>query len=59
MQALADVLEKAHVLRNDAQIVAWDGTRMLRDSARPRVAVLIREAPAAIAEAASFDAASL
>jgi Holliday junction resolvase RusA-like endonuclease len=47
MQALADVLEKAGVLVNDAQIVCWDGTRMTKDKDRPRVEVEIRQMEAA------------
>jgi Holliday junction resolvase RusA-like endonuclease len=36
-QALADALEKAGVLVNDRFIVSWDGTRMSKDAARPRI----------------------
>lgn len=41
MQALADVLEAAGVLVNDRLIVAWDGTRMEKDAARPRIEIEI------------------
>lgn len=36
-QGLADLLEKAGVVCDDVQIVAWDGSRLLKDSANPRV----------------------
>lgn len=42
-QALADVLEKAGVVKNDALIVGWplpvDGLPLRKDAARPRVVV--------------------
>ena len=44
MQALADVLEKAEVLKNDSLIVSWDGTRMDKDASRPRVELTINTA---------------
>lgn len=37
MTALADVLEKAGVVANDKWIMGWDGTRLDKDAARPRV----------------------
>lgn len=46
MQALADILEKAGVLANDRQIVDWDGTRMTKDAANPRVELDITEVAA-------------
>ena len=36
-QALADLLEKAGIVENDRFIVAWDGSRLCKDAARPRV----------------------
>lgn len=36
-QGLADLLEKAGVVCDDVQLVAWDGSRLLKDSANPRV----------------------
>jgi len=46
-QALADVLQDAEILSNDRQIVAWDGSRMRKDPARPRVEIGITELGAA------------
>lgn len=40
-QALADVLQDAGVLQNDRQIVNWDGSRISKDAADPRVEVWI------------------
>ena len=37
MQALADVLQTAHVVDDDKWIVNWDGTRMSKDADHPRV----------------------
>lgn len=39
--ALADILEKAGVLVNDRLIRSWDGSRVDKDPARPRVEVLL------------------
>lgn len=36
-QGLADLLEKRTVIVNDRQIVSWDGSRLLKDAAHPRV----------------------
>jgi Holliday junction resolvase RusA-like endonuclease len=44
LQAIADALEAAGVVRNDRLIVSWDGSRLLKDKARPRVEVVIAEA---------------
>jgi hypothetical protein len=48
MQALADVLQEPNqnrkgmgIIRDDRQIVGWDGTRLLKDSVRPRIEVEI------------------
>jgi len=35
--ALADCLEKAGVVKNDKWIVSWDGSRIRKDSANPRI----------------------
>jgi Holliday junction resolvase RusA-like endonuclease len=43
-QAVADVLEKAGVLKDDRWIVSWDGSRLLKDADRPRVEVELTEA---------------
>lgn len=39
--ALADALEEAKVVENDRLIVSWDGSRMLKDDANPRIEVLL------------------
>lgn len=39
--ALADILEKAGVLVNDRLIRSWDGSRLEKDAARPRVELLL------------------
>lgn len=36
-QGLADLLEKRGVIKNDRQIVDWNGSELLKDSTRPRV----------------------
>ena len=38
-QALADCLEHYGIVKNDALIVSWDGSRLLKDAANPRIAV--------------------
>lgn len=43
LQAVGDALEKGGVLFNDRLIVSWDGSRLLKDAARPRVEVTIEE----------------
>jgi hypothetical protein len=43
-QAIADLLEDAGILVNDRLIVAWDGTRLLKDAERPRIEVLLTDA---------------
>jgi len=40
-QGLADLLEKAGVVADDRLLVSWDGSRLLKDSAHPRVAVTL------------------
>jgi len=42
-QAVADLLEKLGVVSNDRWIVSWDGSRMLKDAARPRIEVELTE----------------
>lgn len=42
-QAIGDFLQAAGIIANDRQIVHWDGSRLLKDSARPRVEVEIHE----------------
>lgn len=43
-QALADALEEGRIVENDALIVSWDGSRLLKDAKNPRVEVEITEA---------------
>lgn len=40
-QALADSLQKGGIVLNDALVVTWDGSRLRKDDARPRVEVTI------------------
>lgn len=40
-QGLADVLERLGVVRNDIQIVSWDGTRLRKDADDPRTVVIL------------------
>lgn len=40
-KALGDVLQKAKILKNDRQIVSWNGSRLDKDSKRPRVVLEI------------------
>ena len=42
-QGLADVLEKSGIVENDKFIVSWDGSRLRKDAARPRVEVVMTE----------------
>lgn len=44
MQALADALEEGGIVENDRLIVSWDGSRLLKDSANPRVIVTLEAA---------------
>lgn len=39
--ALADALEEAGVVANDRLIVSWDGSRLLKDAANPRIEILL------------------
>jgi hypothetical protein len=40
-QGLADLLESRGILANDKHIVSWDGSRLLKDAARPRVELIL------------------
>lgn len=40
-QGLADLLEEAGVLVDDKFITQWDGARLLKDSTRPRVELVL------------------
>ena len=41
MAATADILEKAGILKNDRDIVSWDGSRIMGVSHNPRVEIII------------------
>lgn len=41
MQGLADLLQDGGILVNDKLIVSWNGTRMDKDAAKPRVEVVL------------------
>lgn len=41
LQAIADAMQKAEVLRNDKQIVSWDGSRALVDRDNPRTEIYV------------------
>ncbi len=43
-QALGDILEAAGIVENDRLIAHWDGTRLLKDAANPRVEFEVFEA---------------
>lgn len=40
-QGLADLLEHGGAVSDDKWIVSWDGSRLLKDSARPRVELVL------------------
>ncbi len=44
-QALGDALEEGRIVVNDRQIVSWDGSRILKDAANPRVEVTLSRPP--------------
>ena len=41
LEAIADALERAGVVKNDRLIVSFDGSRLLKDADRPRVEVVL------------------
>lgn len=43
LQAIGDLLERSGILENDRLITSWDGSRLLKDSAVPRVEIEITE----------------
>jgi Holliday junction resolvase RusA-like endonuclease len=43
MQALADALERAGVVKDDRLIASWDGSRLRKDAAHPRIELAIEE----------------
>ena len=43
-QALGDALQEGLIVENDRLIVSWDGSRMLKDAANPRIEIEITEA---------------
>lgn len=42
-QAIGDFLEVAGIVQNDRLIQSWDGTRLLKDAARPRIELVLEE----------------
>lgn len=40
-QAVADLLQKAGIIENDALIVSWDGSRLGKDAANPRIELFL------------------
>ncbi len=44
-QALADVLQKAGVVKDDVLVEQWDGSRMMKDAERPRIELTITLLP--------------
>lgn len=47
-QGLADLLQKRTVIVDDKQIVSWDGSRLLKDAAHPRVELWLEVVEAAV-----------
>lgn len=41
LQAIGDMLQAAEIIQDDVQIDSWDGSRRLKDAARPRVEMWI------------------
>lgn len=44
MAATADILEKAGIVKNDRDIISWDGSRIMGTSPNPRAEIVIRAA---------------
>lgn len=42
-QAIADMLQKAGIIRDDVLIRHWDGSRLLKDAIRPRIELTLEE----------------
>jgi Holliday junction resolvase RusA-like endonuclease len=40
-QGLADALQEASIVKDDKLIVSWDGSRLLKDAANPRIEVTL------------------
>lgn len=40
-QGLADVLQESKIVADDKWVRSWDGSRLLKDSARPRVELVL------------------
>ena len=38
-QAIADLLEAAHIVKDDVLCVSWDGSRLLKDTKFPRIEI--------------------
>ena len=43
LKKVADALEEAGVVLNDSLIASWDGSRLLKDAANPRVEITLEE----------------
>lgn len=43
LQGIADAMQEAEVLLNDAFVCGWDGSRLAKDSKRPRVELWIEK----------------
>ena len=43
-QGLADALQEGRIIEDDRLVVSWDGSRILKDSANPRVIVSLEAA---------------
>lgn len=43
-QGLADLLQHHGIVKNDSQVRSWDGSRLLKDAANPRVIVTLEAA---------------
>jgi hypothetical protein len=44
-QGVADWMENVNILRNDVQIVSWDGSRLAKDATNPRIEVRLEFLP--------------
>jgi len=42
-QGLADLLEQRKIIKNDRQLIHWDGSRLKKDKERPRVEFTLTE----------------
>lgn len=54
-QAIADALQEAGIVENDRLIVSWDGSRLLKDAANPRIEVTLTAAETVAPQKAKVD----